>query len=310
MTAAFVLLNPSADRGRAGLLVEPMRRWLAANAAGTALVESDSIARSRAMLQCLPEGTRVILIGGDGTLHHMLPVLLAQGFPLGLVPLGSGNDTARALGLHGLPWERAMSIALDGEVSAIDTGELVTARRRVPFVSSLAFGFDAAVAQRAIDAPPWLSGQPRYLWATLAELLRLRNWPMRVTVDGELRHQGRALFASSLNTATYGSGMPAMPRAAVSDGRLNLLVAGRFGRLGALLMLPRLLRGTHLGHPRVGAVPFRRVHIETREDVPICADGEPLTAERDFEVKVRRGSLRVVRGPATDTADTPAAGQT
>ena len=297
MTAAFVLLNPHADAGRAARLAEPIRQWLAANAAGTALVESDSIGRSRAMLQCLPEGTRVILVGGDGTLHHMLPVLLAQGFSLGLVPLGAGNDTARALGLCDLPWEQALSLALDGPVSAMDTGELVSERRRVPFASSLAFGFDAAVGQRAQEAPLWLTGQPRYLWATLAELLRLRNWPMRVTVDGELRHQGRALLASTLNTSTYGNGMRAMPRASVVDGRLNLLVAGRFGRIATLLMLPRLLRGKHLGHARVGAVPFRRAHIETREDVPITADGEPLSAERDFEVKVRRGALKVVRAP-------------
>jgi len=298
MTAAFVLLNPLADGGRAARLAEPMRQWLAGNAAGVSLVESDSIGRSRAMLQCLPEGTRVILVGGDGTLHHMLPVLIAQGFPLGLVPLGSGNDTARALGLHGLPWERALSIALDGPITTIDTGELVTARRRVPFISSLAFGFDAAVAQRAQQAPAWLTGRPRYLWATLAELARLRNWPMRVTVDGELRHQGRALLASTLNTATYGSGMPAMPPAEVADGRLNLLVAGRFGRIGTLLMLPRMLLGRHLGHRRIGAIPFKRTHIETRVDVPISADGETLTAERDFEVKVRRGALKVVRAPS------------
>ncbi len=298
MTAAFVLLNPHADGGRAGRLAEPMRQWLAANAAGTALVESDSIGRSRAMLQCLPEDTRVVLIGGDGTLHHMLPVLLAQGFALGLVPLGAGNDTARALGLCDLAWEQALSLALDGPVSRMDTGELVTGRRRVPFASSLAFGFDAAVGQRAQAAPHWLTGRPRALWATLAELMRLRNWPMRVTVDGELRHQGRALLASTLNTATYGNGMQAMPRANAFDGRLNLLVAGRFSRLATLLMLPRVLRGTHLGHARVGAVPFKRVHIETREDVPITADGEPLTAERDFEVKVRRGTLKVVRAPA------------
>jgi diacylglycerol kinase (ATP) len=298
MTAAFVLLNPHADGGRAGRLAEPMRQWLAANAAGTSLVESDSIGRSRAMLQCLPEGTRVVLIGGDGTLHHMLPVLLAQGFPLGLVPLGAGNDTARALGLCELAWEQALSLALDGTVSAMDTGELVTGRQRIPFVSSLAFGFDAAVGRRVHDAPHWLTGRPRALWATLAELVRLRNWPMRVTVDGELRHQGRALLASTLNTATYGNGMRAMPRASAFDGRLNLLVAGRFGRLATLLMLPRVLRGTHLGHARVGTVPFKRVHIETREDVPINADGEPLSAERDFEVKVRRGALKVVRAPA------------
>jgi diacylglycerol kinase (ATP) len=297
MTAAFVLLNPQADAGRAARLAEPMRQWLAANAAGTALIESDSIGRSRAMLQCLPEGTRVILIGGDGTLHHMLPVLLAQGFPLGLVPLGSGNDTARALGLCALSWEQALSLALDGPVSAMDTGELITGRQRVPFASSLAFGFDAAVGQRAHAAPCWLKGRLRTLWAALAELASLRNWPMRVTVDGELRHQGRALLATTLNTATYVSGLNGMPRASVVDGRLNLLVAGRFGRLSTLLMLPRLQRGTHLGHPRVGAVQFRRAHFETREDVPIAADGEPLKAERDFEVKVRRGALKVVRAP-------------
>ena len=294
--AAFVLLNPNADGGRAAALVEPMRQWLASYAPGAALVESDSIARSRAMLQCLPQHTRVVLVGGDGTLHHMLPVLLAHGFVFGLVPLGSGNDTARALGLHKMPWPRALAHALEGPVSAMDTGELVTGRRRVPFVSSLAVGFDAAVAQRAQSAPAWLRGLPRYLWATFAELAALRNWPMRVTVDGELRHQGRALLASTLNTPTYGSGMRAAPRAVVDDGQLNLLVAGRFGRLGTLLMLPRLLRGAHLGHARIGSVPFKRTHIVARSAVPIAADGEPLPAELDFEVKVRRGALKVVRG--------------
>ena len=301
MAAVFVLLNPNADGGRAGAVAAPMREWLAAHSPGTALIASDSIARSRAMLQCLPAGTRVVLIGGDGTLHHMLPVLLAQRFPLGLVPLGGGNDVARALGLHGMDWPEALALAIDGPVSAMDTGELVSARHRVPFISSLAVGFDAAVGQRAQDAPHWLRGLPRYLWATLAEVVGLRNWSMRVTVDGELRHQGRALLASSLNTPTYGCGMPATPRARVDDGRLNLLVAGRFGRLATLLMLPRLLRGAHLGHPRIGSLPFKRLHIEARGNVPIAADGEPLDTERDFEIKVRRGSLRVVRGPADDT---------
>ena len=297
MTAAFVLLNPEAGGGQAGRLAEPMRQWLAANAPGVSLVESDSIGRSRAMLQCLPEGTRVVLVGGDGTLHHMLPVLLAQRFPFALVPLGSGNDTARALGLHGLPWERALSIALDEPPAPMDAGELVSARHRVPFASSLAFGFDAAVLQRAPLAPAWLAGQARTLWAAIAELPRLRNWPMRVTVDGELRHQGRALFVTALNTATSAGGVQAMPTAQLADGRLNLLVAGRFGRAATLALLPRLQRGAHLGHPRIGAIAFKRLHVEVRTDVPISADGEPLAAERDFEIKVRRHALHAVHAP-------------
>jgi diacylglycerol kinase (ATP) len=297
--AAFVLLNPLAANGRAALLADPVRQWLESYAPGTALVESDSVARSRAMLQCLPAGTRVVLIGGDGTVHHMLPVLLAHRFTLGLVPLGNGNDTARALGLHGMPWVQALTHALQGPASVIDTGEFVTqSGRRVPFISSLAVGFDAAVGARAQIAPRRLGGLPRYLWATFAELAALRNWRVRVTLDGTLRHSGRALFASVLNTPSYGSGMPAVPHARVDDGLLDLLVAGRFGRIGAVLMLPRLLAGAHLGHARVGSMPFKRAHILCASEVPIAADGEPLTPERDFEVKVRRGALSVVRGPA------------
>ena len=119
---------------------------------------------------------------------------------------------------------------------------------------------------------------------------------MRPATASRLARLVPALLASAFNTATYGNGLPAAPHASIVDGRLNLLVAGKFGRVETLLMLPRLMRSKHLGHARVGSVPFKRLHIEARVDVPISADGEPLGAERDFEVKVRRASLRVVRG--------------
>jgi diacylglycerol kinase family enzyme len=99
----MVLLNPRAAGGQAAALVQPVREWLANYAPGVALVESDSIERSRATLQCLPRSSRVVLVGGDGTLHHMLPVLLTHRLALGVVPLGGGNDTARALGVAGWP---------------------------------------------------------------------------------------------------------------------------------------------------------------------------------------------------------------
>jgi diacylglycerol kinase (ATP) len=295
---AFVLINPHAAGGRAAALIEPVRQWLASYAPESALVEADSVARSRAMLQCLPLGSRVVLIGGDGTVHHMLPVLLAHRFTLGLVPMGSGNDTARALGVHGLTWVQALTHALNAPASVMDTGEFIVERRRVPFISSLAVGFDAAVGARVALAPQRLTGMPRYLWATLAELKGLRNWPVKITVDGTLRHQGRALFASVLNTASYGSGMPAVPHARIDDGKLDLLVAGRFGRLGTAMMLPRLLAGAHLGHRRVASMPFTRVLIECASELPIAADGEAQPPEREFEVKVRRASLSVVKGPS------------
>jgi len=290
----MVLLNPRAAGGQAAALAQPVRSWLAAHAPGVALVESDSIERSRATLQCLPRSSRVVLIGGDGTLHHMLPVLLTHRLALGVVPLGSGNDTARALGVAKLPWAKALDLALRGPTRRMDVGELVTPRQRVPFFSSLAAGFDAAVGRRAIDSPRWLSGTSRYVWATMGELGSLRTHRVRIALDGAPAHEGEVIFASVLNTRSYGSGMPAVPGARVADGKLDLLVAGRFGRIGTLAMLPRLLKGTHLSNTKVQTWKFQDLQIESDDELPLAADGEPLEPLRRFEVRVRVAAVSVV----------------
>lgn len=290
----MVLLNPRAAGGQAAALAHPVRQWLASYAPGVALVESDSIERSRATLQCLPRSSRVVLIGGDGTLHHMLPVLLTHRLALGVVPLGGGNDTARALGVAGLPWPKALELALTGPTRRMDVGEMVTPKQRVPFFSSLAAGFDAAVAMRALAGPRWLDGMPRYLWATMAELASLRTHRIRIALDGEPRYDGEAIFASVLNTRSYGSGMTAVPGARVGDGKLDLLVAGRFGRIGALSMLPRLVKGTHLPHAKIHTWPFQTMQFESDKELPLAADGEPLQPLRRFEVRVRAAAVRVV----------------
>lgn len=290
----MVLLNPRAAGGRAAALAQPVRAWLASYAPGVALIESDSIERSRATLQCLPRSSRVVLIGGDGTLHHMLPVLLTHRLTLGVVPLGNGNDTARVLGVHRLDWPKALELALRGPTRRMDVGELVTPRLHVPFISSLAAGFDAAVGRRALESPGWLRGMPRYLWATFAELAGLRTHRIRVSIDGTPCHEGEALFASVLNTPSYGSGMPAVPGARVADGQLDLLVAGRFGRLGTLAMLPRLLRGTHLANPKCMSRRFQSLALDSDDELPLAGDGEPLQPLRRFEVRVRASAITVV----------------
>jgi diacylglycerol kinase family enzyme len=165
----------------------------------------------------------------------------------------------------------------------------------VPFHSSLAVGFDASVGLRTLRGPPWLRGQPRYLWATLKELFALRHWGLRIAVDGGPAWQGRVLLASTLNTRSYGSGMPAAPAARIDDGRLELLRAGAMGRGGVLTLLPRLLRGTHLSDPRVALQPFQTLEVQAAEPVPLAVDGEYLGAFTRFSVRVLPAALRVVR---------------
>jgi diacylglycerol kinase family enzyme len=303
----LILLNPHAGGGRAGRLYAPLAKALANIPRGDGVAVphftlTDSEATALACIDALPRNSRVVVVGGDGTLNRLMPALLRGGHTLGLVPAGSGNDTARALGLRGMPYEAALRLALGAEATPIDVGEarfeLPQGPQVVPFLSSLTAGFDSAVGLRAIKGPRWLRGLPRYLLATFGELAALRNWPLQVTTDGELIHNGPALFASSLNTPTFAGGMPAVPHARNDDSGLDLLLAGPFGLAGTLCMLPLLLAGRHLGRAKVHTRAFHEMVISSTQPVPLAADGEYLGEARQVTVKVLPGALRVVRAAA------------
>ena len=297
---ALVLLNPNAQGGRAARCIPALRQWLEAHATDTSLASPQALEDSIALLQALPAGSRVVVVGGDGTLNCWLPTLLDKQHTVGLVPMGSGNDSARAWGLHRLPWPAALSLALQGTAQATDTGlarwhDLQGLAHETPFLSSLTAGFDAAVGLRALQGPRWLRGLPRYLWATLLELMRLSTWPLTLHSNGQLQHQGPCLFASSLNTPTFGSGMPAVPHARIDDGQLDALLAGKFTRGRALRMLPLLLLGKHLRHPRVHSWAYTQLDMACASGVPLAADGEYLGVAREVSIRCQSARLQVVR---------------
>lgn len=302
MTTGLVLLNPNAGGGRARRLQPLLRQWLAQHSPNVELATPGNVALARHLLLQLPPVSRVVVVGGDGTLNQLLPALLQGGHTLGLVPCGSGNDTARALGLYHTPWAAALAHGLQGAAQPMDVGQAIfqtdVGAHTVPFFSSFTVGFDSSVGLRALHGPRWLRGLPRYLLATLREMAALRTWELQVALDGTPLHNGVALFASTLNTPSFGSGMPAVPHARIDDARLDLLLAGRFDRWRTLLMLPRLLAGWHLSHPRVRTQSFSNLQLHSSTLVPLAADGEYLGQSRQLSIEVLPAALAVVRGPA------------
>jgi diacylglycerol kinase family enzyme len=315
MAALLALTNPHAQGGRLRRLAPTLAQAVAQRSPEAQWALPETVADALRLICQLPPGSRVLAFGGDGTVNRWLPALRAGSHTLALVPMGSGNDLARAIGLYGPPWTEALECALTSIDAQMDVGEVVLqegsearptdplpptrsdtqATRAVPFHSSLAVGFDASVGLRALRGPRWLRGQPRYLWATFKELAALRNWGLGITVDGGPAWQGRVLLASTLNTPSYGSGMPAAPTARIDDGRLELLRASAMGRPGVLTLLPRLLRGTHLSDPRVSLQPLQTLEVQAAEPVPLAVDGEYLGEFTRFEVRVLPAALRVVR---------------
>ena len=297
--AALVLINPHAAGGRARKLKHPIQAWcdaLPAESEQPQIASPESIEIALALISDLPQRTRVVVVGGDGTLNQMLPALLHGGHEVGLVPYGSGNDCARAWGLHRLSWQQALAHALRARSSSIDVGRIELDNKAIHyFHSSLAVGFDASVGNRALAGPQFLRGLPRYLLATLRELVHLKNWLLKVKIDGLLIHEGATLLASALNTPTYGGGMPAVPHALINDGQLNLLIGGSFNRLQTLFMLPRLLFGKHLDCPRIQCYAFTNATIVCTALVPVAADGETLGFSSHVQVTCLPNALQVVK---------------
>jgi len=294
MISALVLLNPHANGGRTLLLEQEIRAFLRTVYPGARFVVTESISAAHALINDTPADHRVILVGGDGTINRMLPALVSTWRELGIVPLGTGNDVARALGIYGMPWKAALTHALTAATTAVDVGMLTMAGRDSPFLSSCTAGFDSAVALRALKGPTWLRGMPRYLVATLRELVHLRLWQLTVHADGKPLRGGWALFASILNTPTFGSGIPAVPHASIVDGALDLLIAGHFNRFSALLMLPRLLVGRHLSDARIYTAPFSELAIHAVPPVPMAVDGEYMGEANEVTLRLLPAVLRVV----------------
>ena len=297
--AALILINPHAAGGRARKLKHPIQAWcdaLPAESEQPQIASPESIEIALALISELPHRTRVVVVGGDGTLNQMLPALLHGDHEVGLVPYGSGNDCARAWGLHRFSWQQALAHALHARSSSMDVGRIELDNKAIHyFHSSLAVGFDASVGNRALAGPQFLRGLPRYLLATLRELANLKNWLLKVKIDGLLIHEGATLLASALNTPTYGGGMPAVPHALINDGQLDLLIGGSFNRLQTLLMLPRLLFGKHLDRPRIQCHAFTNATIVCTALVPVAADGETLGFSSHVQVTCLPNALYVVK---------------
>ncbi|GAB3574414.1 YegS/Rv2252/BmrU family lipid kinase [Amycolatopsis endophytica] len=214
----------------------------------------------------------LVVLGGDGAVHHAVQFCAATSTPLGLIPAGTGNDLARGLGVPLDPLAAADAVVTalrERHHRPVDLGFV----NGTWFATVLCTGFDAAVNDRA-GRLRWPPGPHRYDVAVLAELAAFRARPVTITTDRERLHTDATLVAIG-NTPFYGAGMKICPHADPADGLFDVTLVGRATRADLLRLLPGLRHGRHLTHPAVRTLRAREVRIEA-SGWPLCADGEML----------------------------------
>ena len=291
--APLIIVNPTAGAGRAGRLIPWLRQRLEQRPEVELQVtrragEAESIASN-----AVRDGhDRVIAVGGDGTVQEVVNGLLGgPAVELGIVPVGTGNDLARSLGLPpepGSAWKAAMgrhTRSLDAARGRNGAGQ------ERWFASAGGIGFDAQVAAAMVRRRGWQAGKAGYVLTTLAELRRFENRRVTITLDDQTFSRS-VLFVAIANGAYYGGGMKIAPGAEVDDARLDVCVVGDISRITALREMPNLYRGTHVRNPAVSMHTAQTVRIEGDPATLAHLDGEPF-GRLPLQVQIVPGVLSV-----------------
>ncbi len=269
----------------------------------------------------------IILFGGDGTLHRHLPQLVRLRQPLLIVPRGSGNDFARALGIKsfrdalsawrafcagsgngrevdlGLITQLATEVVGPGSVRLETRGFSYWVPNKSYYFACIgSVGLDAEIARRANELPRWMRSHGGYALALPTTLAKFKPRQMTIAIaENGLsskfvpRCSQPTFLAAFANTPVYGGGMKIAPQAQMDDGHLDVCVVKKLKKLKLLSVFPTVYFGRHLQMPEVDYFRATRVQVETETGANVFADGE-YVCRTPIEVGIAPKALKVVVG--------------
>jgi len=278
----LVILNPWAGRGRGAKARNLVMRALKDSgqpfdyAETTGPGHAVGLAREAAGIGV----TRIVCAGGDGTVHEVANALLHLaptadgGTPaaLGCIPLGTGNDFHKLVGVHGLPPEVAMARMLQAAPVLFDVGRVDGEY----FDNIFGIGFDAEVVRHS-NRIRRLKGMAVYLAAIYRTFVTFRP-PHLEIVTAEHRESGPAMMVSVNVGVCGGGGFYLTPQADPTDGRLDLCIIRKVGTWRFLRAVPRVMKGTHGALDEVTLLQTASVTVR-------ALDGRPLVVQLDGELR-------------------------
>ncbi len=230
----------------------------------------------------------VYAAGGDGTVNDVASGLVGRKTPLGIVPLGSGNGFARALGIP-FDTEDILHMFETRKTRQIDVGRVSNRF----FFSCAGIGYDAFIASEfnRLEAP---DRTVKSLWKiAIKEYLRHSSETVAITIDG--REEKRKIFGLTIaNTGHYGAGAVISPDSDMSDGTLEAILIPRFNPISGWLTAKKLFNGGIEDVKKIERIPFSSLKIK-RNRPGIChVDGETFSVGNTVTVSVDPSALTVI----------------
>ncbi len=291
----LLLINPTAGRGHAGRVADEAER-AAKEAWGEVTRVETTKAGDAVELACrgvMAGAERVLVLGGDGTLHEaangLLKAQVEKRPPIAILPAGTGNDYAKITGTVKLSPSEAVRRLVRGTVRVFDVGEAWGEY----FINSVGIGFDAEVA-RVINHSKKGSGLAAYVGAVLKVLRDFDCFEARITAD-DTDFTDRFLLLEIGIGPSVGGGFRLTPFAKWDDGLLDICAIERQTKLGILTKLPLAVIGKHTGLKAVRSFRTTRLSVESLNGTLHAQfDGETREVSGRMDIEIRPGLLPVL----------------
>lgn len=308
MRYAFVL-NPAARNGRASRRKEHLVE--AVDAAGMEYTILETTAPRHAT-ELAKEATTshdvVVAVGGDGTVQEVAKGVIGTGTTMGILPSGTGNDFAQAIGMPS-GMNEAIRLLQSSPAVSVDVGRLSWKNQGSDevhegmFTNCIGTGFDALAAQ-ATGKYKGLGGKLAYIAAVLETLWKWRKPDAEVTViaspeDGldltRMIHQGQFFLIEIDNGFSVGGGFLLTPDAEIDDGLFDVCFVEHISVPRALQLMPKTFSGKHVTEPEVQMLRTKHISVESTAPLPVQADGEILTTEAvSLDVEIIPNALNII----------------
>jgi diacylglycerol kinase (ATP) len=291
---AVVIVNPRSNLGKTGARLAALRARLDAALGSYELSPTRAVGHASDLASAaIARGARhLVACGGDGTMSEVVDGLMKSGrsedVALSLVPLGTGSDFARSLAaLDVQSGERRLDV---GRAHYRDP----LGQERSRHVLNVASVGLSAESVRWIEEQATRGRRHRfsYVLSAFAGLARYRVSEIEIVIDGSVAQRAPLHFCAIANGRYFGGGMPVAPEARVDDGLLDVTMVGQLRLWETVPFLVRLLRGTHLAHPRTKLGRGREVSLTSAAPVWLEIDGE-LVGTLPARVSVVSAALRL-----------------
>ncbi len=283
----ILFANPTSGRGKGAKVLAIVETFLKVSNQEFRSISTPSMEQSLEFLtQSISEfpDAKIVVIGGDGMIHAAINNTNKNA--IGLIPAGTGNDFARALGLSLENPIQNLKNIIDAKGEYIDLGKV----GEVYFAAICSTGFDSLVNERA-NKMMWPRGRMKYNIAMLLELPRFKAREYEIIVDGNHIHT-KAMLIAIANGLSYGGGMKVCPAADIQDGLLDIMILAPVPKFEFIRIFPSVFKGLHVNHPAVSIIQGRSIQISA--EAVAYADGERI-GELPLDVSISPRQIRVLR---------------